>query len=92
MSEIPAKRFSWIDFHLFPIFIYWLLRDVTAPGTTRTLYFERVTDLIRDKLGVYKKIIFNPGFEVTILFYPSTLDCNSVVNKRTVCMNPVFIF
>ena len=63
MSEIPAKRSSWIDFHRFPIFIYWLLRDVTAPGTTRTLYFERVTDLNRDKLGVYKPGQYQPSEE-----------------------------
>ena len=63
MSEIPAKRFSWIDFHRFPIFIYRLLRDVTVPGTTRTLYFERVTDLNRDKLGVYKPSQYQPSEE-----------------------------
>ena len=43
----------------------------------------------------HQKIIFTPGFEEKIrffeeiiLFYPSTLNCNSIVNKRTVCMNP----
>ena len=35
------------------IFFHWLLRDLTTPGTTPTL-FERVADLNREKLGAYK--------------------------------------
>ena len=68
MPEIQAKRFLWIAFHLFPlsidkiawsltIFIDFDFYLLSIPGSNYTwnwCYFERVTDLNREKTGRLK--------------------------------------
>ena len=55
---------------MIPIFVYWLLHDVTTPRTTVRRYFEKAAGLNREKLGAYKpEEDFKPSFEEKIRFF-----------------------